>query len=98
MIAGDKVAFWEASANRDERVFAEAMRFDIRRKPNPHVGFGHGVHHCLGANLARLEMTVIFEEVLRRFERFELAGPVEWTRSNKHTGIRHMPIRFRRRG
>lgn len=92
--AGDKVVFWEASANRDERVFADSMRFDVRRDPNPHLGFGHGIHHCLGANLARLELRVILDEVLGRFERIELAGDVEWTRSNKHTGIRHLPIAF----
>jgi cytochrome P450 len=95
---GDKVVFWEASANRDERVFRDAMRFDAARDPNPHLGFGHGVHHCLGANLARLEMRVIFTEVLARLTDLELAGPVEWTRSNKHTGIRHLPIRYRERG
>jgi cytochrome P450 len=94
---GDKVVFWEASANRDERVFHDAMRFDARRDPNPHLGFGHGVHHCLGANLARLEMRVIFSEVLGRLHDVALAGEVEWTRSNKHTGIRHLPIRFRAR-
>lgn len=92
--AGDKVVFWEASANRDERVFEDSMRFRVDRTPNPHLGFGHGVHHCLGANLARLELRVIFEETLDAFKRVELAGPVEWARSNKHTGIRHMPIRF----
>jgi len=94
---GDKVVFWEASANRDERVFRDAMRFDARRDPNPHLGFGHGVHHCLGANLARLEMRVIFTELLARLTDIELAGEVEWTRSNKHTGIRHLPIRYRAR-
>jgi cytochrome P450 len=94
---GDKVVFWEASANRDERVFRDAMRFDVRREPNPHLGFGHGVHHCLGANLARLEMRVIFSELLARLTELALEGPVEWTRSNKHTGLRHLPIRYRER-
>ena len=88
--AGDKVVFWEASANRDELVFADPFRFDIRRQPNPHLGFGHGVHHCLGANLARLEISVVLSELLARVSSVELTGPVEWTRSNKHTGIRHM--------
>jgi cytochrome P450 len=97
MAPGDKVVFWEASANRDERVFPGAMRFDARRDPNPHVGFGHGVHHCLGANLARLEMRVVFTELFARLESFALDGPVEWTRSNKHTGIRRLPIRFAER-
>jgi cytochrome P450 len=97
MRPGDKVVFWEASANRDEAVFPDAMRFDVRRDPNPHLGFGHGVHHCLGATLARLEMRIIFTETLARLTDIELAGAVEWTRSNKHTGLRHLPIRYRDR-
>jgi cytochrome P450 len=93
---GDKVLFWEASANRDELVFAQPMSFDIRRDPNPHLALGRGIHYCLGANLARLEMRVVFEEVLSRFAELELAGDVEWTRSNRHSGIRHLPLRLRR--
>ena len=61
---GDKVVVWEGSANRDEAAFARADELDITRNPNPHLTFGHGIHHCLGANLARLEMTVMFEELL----------------------------------
>ncbi|HSO96273.1 MAG TPA: cytochrome P450 [Acidimicrobiia bacterium] len=90
---GDKVVFWEASANRDERVFAESMSFDVSRDPNPHLGFGHGLHFCLGANLARLELRVTLEELATRVERLEPAGTPEWTRSNKHTGLRHVPLR-----
>jgi cytochrome P450 len=93
---GDKVLFWEASANRDELVFENSMAFDLRRDPNPHLSFGHGVHYCLGANLARLEMRVMFEELLASFSTFEAVAPVEWARSNRHTGIRHMPMRFMR--
>ncbi len=92
--AGDKVVFWEASANRDEAVFAEPFLFDIGRQPNPHLGFGHGVHHCLGANLARLEIRVVLEELLARVATIELTAGVEWTRSNKHTGIRRLPVRL----
>ena len=94
--AGDKVLYWEASANRDEAVFRDGMVFDIHREPNPHLAFGHGVHFCLGAGLARLEMRVLFEQVLPRFGSIELAGPVEWTRSNRHTGLRHLPLRLAR--
>ena len=94
--AGDKVTLWWASANRDEAVFADPFRFDVRRIPNPHLAFGHGAHFCLGASLARMETRLIFEEVLERFERIEPAGPVEWTRSNKHTGVRHMPVHLHR--
>jgi cytochrome P450 len=94
--AGDKVVFWEASANRDENVFADPFRFDLSRDPNPHLGFGHGVHHCLGANLARLEIRVVLDELCARVQQIELTGPVVWTRSNKHTGIRHLPVRLMR--
>jgi cytochrome P450 len=93
---GEKVLFWEASANRDEQVFDQPMAFDIRRDPNPHLALGRGVHYCLGANLARLEMRVVFEELLARFDVIEQAGDVEWTRSNRHSGIRHLPLRMRR--
>jgi cytochrome P450 len=92
----DKVVFWEGSANRDEQVFARAAEFDIARDPNPHLSFGHGIHFCLGANLARLEMRVLFEELLPAFRGYELVEPVEWTRSNRHTGIRHMKVALER--
>jgi len=91
---GDKVTLWWASANRDEAVFSEPFRFDIRRTPNPHFAFGHGGHFCLGANLARMEIRLVFDALLDRFDAIALAGPIEWTRSNKHTGVRHMPVRF----
>jgi len=95
--AGEKVVFWEASANRDEGVFPDAMTFDVRRDPNPHLGFGHGLHFCLGASLARLELRLTLEELTRQVETLEPAGAPEWTRSNKHTGLRHVPLRVRRR-
>ena len=91
---GQKVLVWEGSANRDGAVFADPELFDIRRKPNPHMGFGHGVHYCLGANLARLELRVLFEEILGRYSGVRLAAPVEWARSNRHTGIRHLVVEF----
>ena len=90
--AGQKVQIWEGSANRDSLVFASADVFDVTRKPNPHLGFGQGVHYCLGANLARLELRVLFEELLTRFSSARLVKPVEWTRSNRHTGIRHLVV------
>ena len=89
--------FWEASANRDELVFADPFRFDLRRDPNPHLGFGHGIHHCLGASLARLEIRVVLDELFDRIYDIERTGEVEWTRSNKHTGIRHLPVRLHAR-
>ena len=93
--AGQKVQIWEGSANRDEAVFTDPDVFDITRKPNPHLGFGQGVHYCLGANLARLELRVLFEELLARFSAAKLVRPVEWTRSNRHTGIRHLVVELR---
>jgi cytochrome P450 len=93
--AGQKVQIWEGSANRDARVFDHADEFKVTRKPNPHLGFGQGVHYCLGANLARLELRVLFEELLSRFGAVRVVRDVEWTRSNRHTGIRHLVVEFR---
>ena len=73
-------------------MFDRADEFDVTRKPNPHLGFGQGVHYCLGANLARLELRVLYEELLSRFGRCVSCSPVEWTRSNRHTGIRHLVV------
>ena len=92
---GDKVLVWEGSANRDAAVFDDPFAFDVTRKPNPHLGFGQGVHYCLGANLARLELRVLFEELLGRFSSIQVVKPVEWTRSNRHTGIRHLVVELR---
>ena len=89
---GQKVQIWEGSANRDASVFERADDFDVTRKPNPHLGFGQGVHYCLGANLARLELRVLYEELLSRFDTVQVVQPVEWTRSNRHTGIRHLVV------
>jgi cytochrome P450 len=94
--AGDKVLVWEGSANRDEAAFDGAGEFDIRRNPNPHLGFGSGAHFCLGANLARLEIRLLLDEILSHFSQIEQAGPAEWTRSNRHTGLRRLPLRARR--
>ena len=90
---GDKVTFWEMSANRDERIFERPFEFDIARWPNKHIGFGAGVHFCLGAALARLELTVVFEELLRSDLNFEPAGTVEWMPNNRLVGIKKMPVR-----
>ncbi len=90
--AGQKVQIWEGSANRDAAAFDNPSRFVVGRKPNPHLGFGQGIHYCLGANLARLELQVLFEELLERFSSATVVKPVEWTRSNRHTGIRHLIV------
>jgi cytochrome P450 len=92
---GQKVQIWEGSANRDGAVFDDPDSFDVTRKPNPHLGFGQGVHYCLGANLARLELRVLFAELLGRFSSVQVVKPVEWTRSNRHTGIRHLVVQLR---
>ena len=92
---GDKIVIWYVSANRDERVFKDPNRFDVERSPNEHVAFGGGgPHFCLGANLARMEIRVMFEELLRRLPDMELAGPVERLCSNFINGIKHMPVQF----
>ena len=94
---GQKVTVWEASANRDEEAFTDPFRFDVGRDPNDHVGFGIGVHFCLGANLARLELRVIFEELVARFESFALAGELEWTNNNRLVGLLKLPVRAKAR-
>ncbi|MFC9998178.1 cytochrome P450 [Nocardia sp. NPDC127526] len=94
--AGDKVAMWYTSANRDEDVFADPQRFDIRRNPNPHLSFGLAQHYCLGVHLARLEGRVFFEELLARFPDIERIGPARRIRSNLNNGLKALPIRLSR--
>jgi cytochrome P450 len=91
---GDKVTVWYPSANRDEEVFEEPDRFDIRRSVNEHLAFGVGEHFCLGASLARLQLLAIFETLLPRLPDMELAGPVRRLRSNFIDGIKEMPVCF----
>jgi cytochrome P450 len=90
--AGDKVAMYYTSANRDEDVFRDPQRFDIRRDPNPHLSFGIGGHFCLGAHLARLEGRVFFDELLDRFGAIELAGDPVRTRSNLNNALKALPV------
>jgi cytochrome P450 len=91
---GDKVVVWYISANRDGEVFDDPDTFDITRDPNPEVAFGSGgPHFCLGAPLARMEIRVMFEELLLRLRDIELAGPINRLRSNFINGIKHMPVR-----
>ena len=92
---GDKVVIWYISANRDESVFEEPFRFDVGRSPNDHITFGGGgPHFCLGSHLAKLEIRIMFEELLRRLPDMELDGPVRRLRSNFINGLKHMPVRF----
>jgi cytochrome P450 len=92
---GDKVTYWEMSANRDAAVFDAPFRFDITRSPNRHLTFGFGAHVCLGASLARMEIRLAFAELLARIETFTAEGPIEWMPSNRLLGIRHMPLSIR---
>ena len=93
---GDKLVLLYPSANRDERVFPDADRFDAERAPNEHLAFGYGAHFCLGASLARLELRVMFEELLRRLPDLELASaaPPPLRASNFISGIEEMPVRI----
>jgi len=94
---GDKVVIWYASANFDDEVFTDPLRFDVGRDPNEHVTFGGGgPHFCLGANLAKLELRVMFDQLLDRLPLPELAGPVERLHSNFNHGIKRMPVRWGR--
>ncbi len=93
--AGDLLCLFYPSANRDETVFDRPNEFDIGRNPNPHIAFGIGEHFCLGANLARLELQVMFRQLAERLEEVELAGPLQRMRSSFVGGIKHMPVRYR---
>ncbi|MDJ0785925.1 MAG: cytochrome P450 [Myxococcota bacterium] len=95
--AEDSLCLLYPSANRDEDAFEDPDRFRVDRKPNPHVGFGIGEHFCLGANLARLELRVIFDELAHRMESVELAGSFDRMRSCFLGGVKRMPIRYRLR-
>jgi cytochrome P450 len=91
---GDKVVTWYISANRDERVFDDPYRFDVGRRPNDHVSFGRGgPHFCLGAHLAKLEVKVMFEELLPRLRGIQPAGQPERIRTNFTNAFRAMPVR-----
>ncbi|MEO3760890.1 cytochrome P450 [Mycobacterium sp. B14F4] len=91
---GESVYLAYVSGNRDEDVFDEPFRFDVGRDPNKHVAFGYGVHYCLGAALARMEMTSLFTELIPRLESIELAGTPELTATTFVGGLKHLPIRY----
>ena len=94
---GEACCIFYPSANRDEDVFADPFTFGVDRAPNEHYGFGIGVHFCLGANLARLELQEIFTRLVARLDEVELAGPVERMHSSFVGGIKRMPVRWRLR-
>ncbi|MFF5496697.1 cytochrome P450 [Streptomyces aquilus] len=93
--AGKIVLGWLASANRDERRFAEPDRFDIRRTPNPHLSFGHGIHFCLGAPLARLEVRIAVEKMLARWSDISVGEGVEHHDARGIVGAKRLPLHVR---
>jgi cytochrome P450 len=91
---GESVYLAYVSGNRDEEVFDEPFRFDVGRDPNKHVAFGYGVHFCLGAALARMEMNSLYTELISRLESIELAGEPELAATTFVGGLKHLPIRY----
>jgi cytochrome P450 len=91
---GESVYLAYVSGNRDEEVFDEPFRFDISRDPNKHVAFGYGVHFCLGAALARMEMNSLYSELIPRLKSIELAGEPELAATTFVGGLKHLPIRY----
>lgn len=91
---GDKVVLWYVSGNFDEEVFTRPERFEVTRASSSQLGFGHGPHFCVGMRLAELQLTVLFQELLRRFPDMRLEGPVRRTRSNFVNGLKALPVRF----
>ena len=93
--AGDKVSIWYISADRDEDIFENPFTFDIARSPNEHVAFGGGgPHFCLGASLARMEISILLEELTKRVSSIEQIGEVKRLRSNFINGLKHLPVRL----
>ena len=93
--AGDKICMFYLAANRDEAVFDDPLRFDVRRSPNPHVGFGGpGPHFCLGAHLARREITVMFRELFDRLPDIDVSGEPQLLRASFIHGVKHLPATF----
>jgi len=93
--AGEALALFFGSANRDESVFTDAGTFRVDRSPNPHIAFGHGPHFCMGYQLARMEIRALFSELLQRVEHVELAGEMRRAQSAFITGIISLPVRFK---
>ena len=92
--AGESVLMSYASANRDEEVFDDPFRFDVGRNPNKHNAFGYGVHFCLGAALARMEVNSFFSELVPRLKSIELAGQPEYVATIFIGGLKHLPVRY----
>ncbi|MGO9068109.1 cytochrome P450 [Mycobacterium sp.] len=95
--AGESVLLSYVSANRDEDVFSDPFRFDVGRDPNKHLAFGYGVHFCLGAALARMEVNSFFAELLPRLKSIELNGDPEFVATTFVGGLKHLPVRYSQR-
>jgi cytochrome P450 len=91
---GESILLSYVSANRDEEVFVDADHFDVTRDPNKHLAFGHGVHFCMGAALARMEITSFFSELVPRLKSIELSGEPQLTATTFVGGLKHLPIRY----
>lgn len=95
---GDHLLMCYPSANRDEEVFERPFDFIVDRSPNRHLGYGYGIHACIGQHLARAEMVALFKELLSRVEGFELAAEPSWTETSFLGGLKRLPIRYRAAG
>lgn len=93
----ESVMLMYASANRDEDIFPDPFSFKVDRRPNKHVAFGHGAHHCLGHLLAKMEMRALYRALLNKVEHIELAGEPQWVQAQFVSGLKTLPIRFRAR-
>jgi cytochrome P450 len=93
--AGQQLALYYASANRDEEVFGDPFAFRVERRPNPHLAFGFGEHFCMGAHMARAELETIFRHLLARLDEFALSGAVERLSSIVNGSVKHLPVRYR---
>lgn len=93
VLEGDRLALFYPSGNRDDAVFEDPDSFLLDRSPNPHLAFGNGEHYCIGQALARLEVKVMFQELLNRVSDFEIVGPVEMSATNFVGGVKHLPVR-----
>jgi cholest-4-en-3-one 26-monooxygenase len=92
---GQRVGLFYASGNNDEDVFEDPRSFDVLRNPNPHLSFGgHGAHYCIGANLARLEVEVMFEAIAERMPNIERTGDAIRLRHGWINGIKHLPVKY----
>jgi len=92
--AGESVLLSYPSGNRDEEAFVDPFTFDVGRSPNKHLSFGFGVHYCLGAMLARMELKALFRELLPRLKSVELAGEPKWMKTIFVGGLKTLPIRY----